>query len=121
MDLSALVTDPLYIIPLFISSGAPTRLIIVLLVHPVYVEASEAVGNGRGSKGSRSSRSLRAEGGLGTFDKVAEELVEGTLFEYSYKLKMAFFRRFMLLNMGSAQTTMFAIVATSVEEASAQR
>ena len=44
-------------------------------------------------------------------------LVGASLGDAGFKLIMAFFRRFMVLSMGSAQATMFAVVAASIEEA----
>ena len=108
-------TDPIYIIPLFFRSESPTRLAICLLVHPVLLEAGEAVG--RGTKGDAVALMLQT-GEIKTFEEAAEMIVENSLTDAIFKLIMAFYRRFMLLSMGSAQATMFAVVAASVEEAS---
>ena len=108
-------TDPIYFIPLFFRSGPPTRLVICLLVHPVLLEAGEAVG--RGTKGDAVALMLQT-GEIKTFEEAAEIIVEESLSDSVFKLIMAFYRRFMLLSMGSAQATMFAVVAASVEEAS---
>ena len=102
-------------IPLFFNSGPPTRIAICLFVHPVLLEAGEAVG--RGTKGDAVARRLRA-GKIKTFEEAAEQIVERSLSDSPFKLVMAFYRRFMLLNMGDPQATMFAVVAASIEEAS---
>ena len=79
------------------------------------LEAGEAVG--RGTKGDVVAMSLRS-GEIKSFEEAAEMIVENSLSDSAFKLIMAFYRRFMLLSMGSAQATMFAVVAASVEEAS---
>ena len=103
-------------IPLFFNSGPPTRIAICLFVHPVLLEAGEAVG--RGTKGDAVATALRA-GEIKTFEEAAEQIVENSLTDLSFKLTMALYRRFMLLNMGDPQATMIAVVAASIEEASA--
>ena len=108
-------TDPVYIIPLFFSSGASTRIGICLLVHPALLEAGEALG--RGTRSDSVAQRLRA-GEIETFEEASSVLVENSLADSTFKLLMAFYRRFMLLNMGSAEVTMVAVVAASVEEAS---
>ena len=108
-------TDPIYFIPLFFRSESPTRLAICLLVHPVLLEAGEAVG--RGTKGDAVALMLQT-GEIKTFEEAAEIIVEDSVCDSSFKLIMAFYRRFMLLSMGSTQAAMFAVVAASVEEAS---
>ena len=79
------------------------------------LEAGEAVG--RGTKGDAVALSLQT-GKIKTFEEAAEMIVENSLSDSMFKLIMAFYRRFMLLSMGSTQATMFAVVAASVEEAS---
>jgi len=111
----ARTTDPIFVIPLFFSSKAPTRLVICLFLHPVLLEAGEAVG--RGTRGDAVASSLRS-GEIKSFEEAAELIVENSLSDSGFKLIMAFYRRFMLLSMGSAQATMFAVVAASIEEAS---
>ena len=111
-------TDPIYFIPLFFRSEAPTRLIICLLVHPVLLEASEAVG--RGTKGDAVALALRT-GEIKTYEEAAELIVENSIADSMFKLMMAFYRRFMLLSMGNTQTTMFAVITASIEEASQTR
>ena len=109
-------TDPIYVIPQFFSSGTFTRIAICLFVHPVLLEAGEAVG--RGTKGNKVARKLRT-GKIKTFEEAAEMLVQTSLGDSIFKLTLAFYRRFMLLNMGNAHATMFAVVAASIEEANA--
>ena len=113
---AARTTDPIFIIPLFFSSGPPTRLVICLFLHPVLLEAGEALG--RGTKADSMAHQLQT-GEIETFEDAAEIIVENSLTDSTFKLIMAFYRRFMLLSMGSAQATMFAVVAASIEEASA--
>ena len=84
-------------------------------MHPVLLEAAEALG--RGTKSDAVALALRT-GKIKTFEEAANEIVENSLTDSIFKLLMALYRRFMLLNMGSAQATMFAVVAASVEEAS---
>ena len=114
-------TDPIYFIPLFFRSESPTRLAICLLVHPVLLEAGEAVG--RGTKGDAVALALRT-GKLNTgseiksYEEAAAQIVESSITDSMFKLIMAFYRRFMLLSMGNTQATMFAVVAASIEEAS---
>ena len=108
-------TDPIFIIPFFFTSGPATRLAICLFLHPVMLEAGEAVG--RGTKGDAVATALRA-GEIKTFEEAAEQIVENSIGDSAFKLIMAFYRRFMLLNMGDPQATMIAVVAASIEEAS---
>ena len=111
-------TDPIYFIPLFFRSESPTRLVICLLVHPVLLEAGEAVG--RGTKGDTVALALRA-GKIKTYEEAAAKIVENSISDTNFKLIMAFYRRFMLLSLGNAQATMFAVVAASIEEVSDTR
>ena len=60
---------------------------------------------------------LRA-GEIKTFEEAAERVVEKSLFDAMFKLVMAFYRRFMLLSMGSTKATMFAVIVASIEEVS---
>ena len=108
-------TDPIYFIPLFFRSESPTRLAICLLVHPVLLEAGEAIG--RGTKGDAAALALRT-GRIKTYEEAAAQIVENSIGDSLFKLMMAFYRRFMLLSIGSTQATMFAVVAASIEEAS---
>ena len=84
-------------------------------MHPVLLEAGEAVG--RGTKGDAVALALKT-GEIKSFEEAAEQIVENSLADSMFKLIMAFYRRFMLLSMGSVQATMFAVVAASIEEAS---
>ena len=108
-------TDPIYFIPLFFSSDSTaTRIAICLFVHPLLLEAGEALG--RGTKSDAVARRLRS-GKIKTFEEAAEGIVMGSNGDMGFKLIMAFYRRFMLLNMGSSEATLFAVVAASIEEA----
>ena len=111
-------TDPIYFIPLFFRSESPTRLAICLFIHPVLLEAGEAMG--RGTKGDAVALNLRT-GKIKTYEEAAAQIVENSIGDSFFKLIMAFYRRFMLLSMGNAQATMFAVVAASIEEASGTR
>ena len=84
-------------------------------MHPVLLEAGEAVG--RGTKSDAVAKRLRT-GEIKTFEEAAENIVEDSLGDSVFKLIMAFYRRFMLLSMGSVHATMIAVVAASIEEAS---
>ena len=79
------------------------------------LELGEALG--RGTKCDAVALELRT-GKLATFVKAAEKVVELSLGDSVFKFQMAFYRRFMLLSIGSARATMFAVVAASIEEAS---
>ena len=79
------------------------------------LEVGEALG--RGTKGDAVARCLQT-GEIETFEEAAEIIVEDSLGDSGFKLIMAFYRRFMLLSMGSPQAAMFAVVAASIEEAS---
>ena len=57
-------------------------------------------------------------GEIKTYEEAAAQIVEDSIADSIFKLIMAFYRRFMLLSMGNAQATMFAVVAASIEEAS---
>ncbi len=59
-------------IPLFFNSGPPTRIAICLFVHPVLLEAGEAVG--RGTKGDATALALRT-GKIKTFEEAADQIV----------------------------------------------
>ena len=87
-------------------------------MHPILLEAGEAVG--RGTKGDTVALALRT-GEIKTYEEAAERIVEESIADTTFKLIMAFYRRFMLLSMGNAQATMFAVVAASIEEASEVR
>ena len=73
-------------IPLFFNSGPPTRIAICLFVHPVLLEAGEAVG--RGTKGDAVARRLRT-GEIKNFEEAAEILVESSLPDSNFKAIMA--------------------------------
>ena len=105
----------MYFMPLFFTSGPQTRIAICLFLHPVLLEAGEAVS--RSTRGDATALALR-KGEIKTYEEAAQQIVEDSLSDSVLKLIMAFYRRFMLLNMGSTQVTMFTVVAASIEEAS---
>ena len=72
---------------------------------------------GRGTKGDAVALALRT-GAIKSYEEAAEQIVENSIGDSIFKLVMAFYRRFMLLSIGSTQATMFAVVAASIEEAS---
>ena len=85
-------------------------------MHPLLLEAGEALG--RGAKYESTALALRnGSSTIKTIEEASEIIVESSLFDMSLKLLMAFYRRFMLLNIGNTEATMFAVVAASVEEA----
>ena len=86
------------------------------MVHPILLEAGEAVG--RGTRSDTVAHRLQT-GETETFEDAASMLVEDSFMDSIFKCLMAFYRRFMLLSMGNAQATMFAVVSASIEEASA--
>ena len=102
--------------PLFFTSGPLVRIILCLFLHPLLLEAGEAVG--RGTKSDKIALKLRS-GKIETLEEASRMLVDISLGDFNLKAVMAFFRRFMLLNMGNSQATLIAIVAASIEEASA--
>ena len=75
---------------------------------------------GRGMKGATVALALRT-GEIRTYEEAAEQIIENALTDAPLKLIMAFYRRFMLLNMGDPNATMFAVVVASIEEASIAR
>ena len=71
-------------IPLFFNSGSQTRLAICLFVHPVLLEAGEAVG--RGTKADAVALALKT-GEIETFD-ASEIIIENSLNDSIFKLVM---------------------------------
>ena len=111
--LSVMLLYPFLVIPTFWSGTVTTRMLICLLLHPVLLEAGEALG--RSAKGGVTAEAL-AKGSI-TFDFAEQQIVQTSLTSFAFKQLMAFFRRFMLLNMGSPDATIAAVVAASMEEA----
>ena len=74
--MNARTTDPTFVIPLFFSSGPQTRIAICLLVHPVLLEAGEAIS--RGTKGDAVAQRLWT-GEIKTFEEAALILVEDAI------------------------------------------
>ena len=79
-------------IPLFFNSGPSTRIAICLFVHPVLLEAGEAVS--RGTKGDSVALALKTENQkrgieIKTFEEAAEIIVEESSSDSVFKLLMA--------------------------------
>ena len=106
-------TDPALVIPLFFTSDTSIRIGICIFLHPVLLEAGEALG--RGTRCEATANDL-ATGRIKTFEEAAEAIMEKSTLDFGFKILMALFRRMMLLNMGSPNATMFGVVAASIEE-----
>jgi hypothetical protein len=104
---------PIVVVPAFISGTIQTRMLICLLLHPILLEAGEALG--RSTKGGYTADAL--ERGDITLAQAEKRIVQGTLSAFDFKQLMAIYRRLMLLNMGSPDATIAAVVAASIEEA----
>ena len=59
--------------PLFFTSGPQTRIFICLFVHPVLLEAGEAVG--RGTRSDATALALQ-KGKIKTYEEAAQQIVE---------------------------------------------
>jgi hypothetical protein len=111
--ISVMLLYPILVVPAFISGTIPTRMLICLLLHPVLLEAGEALG--RSTKGGITADEL--ERGEITLAQAEKRIVQTSLTTFVFKQLMAIYRRLMLLNMGSADATIAAVVAASIEEA----
>ena len=109
------LADPLFIIPTFFTSGTQTRIGLCLFLHPVLLEVVEAVG--RCTKCDATAKALQI-GAIKTYPEAADIVVEKSTSDFVFKILMAFYRRMMLLNLGSPDAIMFGVVAASIEEAS---
>ena len=104
---------PLLVVPTFIGGTIPTRMLICLLLHPLLLEAGEAIG--RSSKCGTTADKL--ESGDINLEQAEKRIVQTSLTSFGFKQLMAIYRRLMLLNMGSPDATIAAVVAASIEEA----
>ena len=111
--LSVALLYPLLVVPAFISGTTTTRMRICLLLHPVLLEAGEAIG--RSTKGGITADEL--ERGEITLEQAEKRIVQTSLTAFGFKQLMAIYRRLMLLNMGDPDATIAAVVAASIEEA----
>ena len=78
-------TDPIFVIPLFFNSGSAVRLLICLLVHPILLEAGEAIG--RGTRGDAVALALK-KGTIKTYEEAADLIVESSLSTSFFKFLM---------------------------------
>ena len=104
---------PIVVVPAFVSGTIQTRMLICLLLHPVLLEAGEALG--RSTRCGITADEL--ERGEITLAQAEKRIVQSSLTSFSFKQLMAIYRRLMLLNMGSTDATIAAVVAASIEEA----
>ena len=104
---------PWLVIPTFFGGSTAVRFGICLGLHPFLLEAAEAMGR------SASSGRVAAQLRRGQFPAAVAEarIVQSSLPPFMIKQLMAYYRRFMLLNMGSPTATLAAVVAASLEEA----
>ena len=103
---------PLFAMPAFFGGTTETRLLICLLLHPIVLEAAEAISRSSGAE-KVASQLLR---GKLTLEQAEEKTIQNSLGSFPIKQLMAFFRRFMLLNIGTQEATIAAIVGASIEE-----
>ena len=81
----------LVILPAFFSGSVKIRLLICLILHPIVLEATEALG--RSSSGEIVALQLR--NGELTTEKAEAMVVQHACGSFIIKMLMAFFRRFM--------------------------
>ena len=104
---------PLLVVPAFIVGTVTNRMLICLLLHPFLLEAGEALG--RSTKGGITAGELN--GGEITMEQAERRIVQSSLTSSGFKQLMAIYRRLMLLNMGTPEATIAAVVAASIVEA----
>ena len=85
---------PLAVLPSYFASSTSTRVLLVLLVHPIVLESLEAFGR---SSGADESFELQQQRDI-PMEKVERAAVQGQIKSFCLKQLMALFRRFMLLN-----------------------
>lgn len=95
---------PSVILPSFFARGVSTKLLIVLVLHPIAVESLEAFTR---------SKFTALEKGVSSSD-ARFAVVQRCLKQISLKQIMACYRRFMLLNIGSSSATIAAVTVTAV-------
>ena len=99
--------------PQFFRSEALTKLLIVLVLHPIILESAEALSR---STSTDDIANMFREG-LITREVAEKRIVQGSNPSFFVKSQMAFYRRLMLISIGDPQATTIAIVAASLEEA----
>ena len=104
---------PLLVIPAFINGDIQTRMLICLLLHPILLESGEAIG--RSTVGGITADAL--ERGEITLEEAEKKIVRNSIASILFKQLMAIYRRLMLLDMGSPEATIAAVVGASIEEA----
>ena len=97
----------LYILPIYFSAGTSMRMIICLVVHPIAVECNEVL-NRIGQISLVKDKDI---------DIAKEKVLTEAQQSIGSKFFLSYCRRFMLLNLGDASSTMITIVFTSMEEA----
>lgn len=91
--ISILSFYPFVVVPTFFTGGTTTRLVVVLLLHPILLEATEALT--RSSKAEHTSKRLKLK--VITPEQAEREVMESNLGAFGLKQIMAFYRRLMLL------------------------
>ena len=81
----------LIILPAFFSGSVQLRLLICLILHPIVLEAAEAIGRSSGGE----EVTLQLRNGKLTTEKAEAMVVQQALDSFIIKMLMAFFRRFM--------------------------
>ena len=94
---------PLVVLPSYFASSTSTRVLLVLLVHPIVLESLEAFS--RSSKANNAVK-LQQQGDI-PMEKIQRTIIQDTLISFGTKQLMAFFRRFMLLNVGFLDRSLF--------------
>ena len=96
---------PFIILPNYFGAGISTRIALCLIVHPLLLSLGESFSRIR-TADSYSQMEMGYQAGID----------DAHAFQ-PFKVSMALFRRFMLLNVGEPKVTMLVIILSSVEEA----
>ena len=97
----------------FFAGDSTTRLLLCMVVHPLLTEAAEAMA--RSNSSGKGATELRR--GNITVQQAQDRVLQSSVFAFSIKQLMALYKRLMLLNMGSDEATLVAIVGAAIEEA----
>ena len=89
------------------------RLLLVMIVHPILIEAAEAMG--RANMANEFSGQLMR--GDTTLEQAQARVIQRCWISFNMKQLMAMYKRFMLLNMGTPGATLIAVSGAAVEEA----
>lgn len=98
-------------LPLFLRTSIVAQLLLVLFIHPFLLECTEAFF--RASTGGNITRLL--EKGM-TKELAHRRITQASLSGYGVKVMFAFFKRFMLLNIGDSNAKIVALTCAAVEE-----